>query len=118
MYRVQDDSEAASTFWAALGGEPASLPEGASDDLVPAPPANRMRAVGASEDTDVSGGLKRELLETDKVYVISTNGDAFIWVGKKAALEDKKGAMDCMTDFLNDPATNTPNASITRVSEG
>jgi hypothetical protein len=118
VHRVCEDVDAATAFWAALGGEPASIPEGKCDSTVPAPPPTRIRAVGADSDEDISGGLRREVLATDKVFLLSSDGVAFIWVGKGAAIEDKKGAMDAMDAFLLDPATNTPTANVSRVSEG
>ena len=118
VHRVSEDEEAAAAFWAVLGGEPASIPEGGDDNAVPAPPATRIRAVGADADEDISGGLKRDVLTTDKVFLLSSDGSAFIWVGKGAPIEDKKGAMSAMDVFLADPATNTPKAGVSRVSEG
>ncbi len=114
-------------FWGPLGGyvDPATLPEGACDDAHSADASQRRLfkisdASGSLEFTDVSppgGKLNKNLLDGDDVFLLhSIHNKIFLWIGKKANLNEKKEATAHAVKYIETHGLpkNTP---VERVSQ-
>jgi gelsolin len=112
-------------FFAALGGEGPvkSAAEGGADDE-DAPKGERVLfqlsdASGKMEFKQVAKGnaVKRNLLNTNDVFVLDNGAEVFAWIGRKASVGERKNAMQYAHEYLvkfNRPLT-TP---ISRILEG
>lgn len=116
-------------FWEAMPGGKGSIK--AADD--PSLQDDRTAEASAKEDiklyrvTDsvgrlemnLEGGypLKKEMLDTNDCFIVSTGSSLFCWIGKRATKEEKKNAMLFAQDFLvqQDMPDWTP---VERVLEG
>ena len=116
-------------FWEALGGyvDPASLPEGESDDIVDKTITRKLFQI-----TDASGTLEflpiapikgdhhfeKSQLDGNDVFLLqSVHNKLFLWIGKGANLNEKKEATARAVQYLRDHGMpeSTP---IERVSQG
>jgi len=119
--RVCDEEEQNEDFWGALGGYAVatSLPLGASDDTVPAYPANRLLSIseGQTSEVEVVGGkLTKEMLVESNVMLVIAQGVIYIWVGRDATMQDKKEATASASSLVQ--SENMPSStSIVRVSQ-
>lgn len=113
-------------FWEPLGGfvDPDSLPEGESDDLVKVevftPKLFQISdASGSLQFTAVSPGekLRKDMLDTNDVFLVHAPGKIYLWIGRKANLNEKKEATAHAVKYLknNGLPDSTP---VERVSEG
>ncbi|CAN0076049.1 unnamed protein product, partial [Discosporangium mesarthrocarpum] len=57
-------------------------------------------------------------METSDTYILDTGPKVFVWVGKCATLEEKRGGMSFATQFVNDQGRDPMRTSIFRVTEG
>ena len=113
-------------FWSALGGfvDPNSLPEGESDDSVPAKLPNRLLhisdASGSLEQREIpleAGALKRDLLDPSDVFIVLASEKVYVWVGRKSTPQEKREATVLAIKFL--ASTGLPaSTAIERVSDG
>ncbi|XP_073001746.1 villin-5-like [Typha latifolia] len=60
--------------------------------------------------------LTRELLETDKCYLLDSGVEIFVWTGRNTSLEDRKSASAAAEELLNE--ASRPKAYIIRIIEG
>ncbi|RYD76251.1 MAG: hypothetical protein EOP84_17160, partial [Verrucomicrobiaceae bacterium] len=114
-------------FWSALGGfvDPASLPEGASDDTVEVKTTRRLfrisNASGGLEFVEVTPGdgkLAKSLLDNNDVFLLHASvGKLFIWVGTKSDPQEKKEAMACALKYLASHGLSL-STQVERVSAG
>uniref|UniRef100_A0A7N0ZUL5 HP domain-containing protein n=1 Tax=Kalanchoe fedtschenkoi TaxID=63787 RepID=A0A7N0ZUL5_KALFE len=104
-------------FWGLFGGF-APLPrKAASQDKASGPlPAKLYRVEkGQAEPVEV-GSMARELLETNKCYILDCGAELFIWTGRATSLDDRKTAGEAAEALLRD--LDRPKCHITRVIEG
>ena len=132
MVLVHEDPQCAE-FWEPFGGycDPASLPEGPPDAAVDADMKKTARklfhisdASGSLEFKEVAaagGGeqFHKAQLLTDDVFLLQSrvSGKIFLWIGRKANLNEKKEATRHAVQYIKQnglPAST----SIERVSEG
>jgi hypothetical protein len=128
VIRVNDDSAASSIFWDNLGGyiDPNSLPEGASDDTVGSYGPNRLLKISdaesgvatCSEITVPDGKLKKDMLDTNDNFIVISQGNVFIWIGRGSTIAEKREAMPAAIKFVESSSDIENSAKIERVSEG
>ena len=59
-------------------------------------------ASGTLEQTEVaSGSLSREMLDPDDVFLVDNQAEIYVWVGKGATKEERKGGMRIGTDYCS-----------------
>ena len=108
-------------FWEALGdkSQVASASAAGDDVAFEKSAAGKLFVVDDSGNVSETGGqpLKKEMLETDKAYIVDCETELFVWVGKGSSSGARKEAMKNATSFLS--ANNRPNwTPIARVAEG
>ena len=71
------------------------------------------------QTTEVATGedVKRELLDTNDVYLLDNNVEIFVWVGKGANAEERKQAMKVGTDYASQ-SSRPKNVKVLKVMEG
>ncbi|KAK7291876.1 hypothetical protein RIF29_07376 [Crotalaria pallida] len=115
--KLMSDSETGE-FWGFFGGF-APLPrKTVSDEDKPAdshPPKLLCVEKGKAEPIETDS-LTRELLETDKCYIIDCGLEVFAWMGRNSSLDERKSASGAADELIN--GTGRPKSYITRVIEG
>ena len=106
-----DQGREPAEFWKALGGKGPIAPatpdahpaEGAASGAAGLREAKLIRvsdATGALETTVVaSGTLKRDMLDTKDVFIMDNGTEIFVWVGKGATADERKGGMRIGTEY-------------------
>jgi len=110
------------TFWNLLGGKGPikSAAEGGSDKITVVKRLFRLSdSTGALTFTEVAEGpaVKRNLLNSNDVFVVDDGGQVWAWVGKASSVQERSKALqyaDLYLKHYNRPI-NTP---ISRVLEG
>nr|CAD1826032.1 unnamed protein product [Ananas comosus var. bracteatus] len=108
----------AGEFWGFFGGfaplpRKAALGEARNEEASP----GKLLCVDKGETTQVeSDSLTRELLETNKCYLLDCGIEIYVWVGKSTSLEERKSAVTAAEELLN--KTDQPKAHVIRVTEG
>ncbi|PKI53561.1 hypothetical protein CRG98_026011 [Punica granatum] len=105
-------------FWAFFGGF-APLPRKAvgEDDKTIDSYATKLLCVekGKAEPVEAEA-LTRELLNTNKCYLLDCGLEVFVWMGRTTSLEDRKCASAAAEELLRTP--DHPQSHIIRVIEG
>ncbi|KAG0468437.1 hypothetical protein HPP92_017765 [Vanilla planifolia] len=113
--RLMADADAGE-FWALVGGF-APLPKKTSEDK--SEEAFDIKFFrfekGKTVPTEVES-LTRELLESNKCYLLDCGIEIFIWIGKSTDLEDRKSACAVAEDLAR--GVNRAKAHVIRVMEG
>ena len=66
----------------------------------PGLPVQVSDASGKLETKEVgSGTLKREMLNSEEVYIMDNGAEIFVWIGKKASDDEKKSGMKLGTQY-------------------
>jgi len=99
-----DDAE----FWKHLGGKGAikSAAEGGNDDEEEKKGVKKLfrlsDASGKLEFTEVGSGasVKRNLLDSNDVFILDTGAEVFAWIGKGASPDEKAKALQFAQDYL------------------
>lgn len=123
VIRLEDEPECAE-FWDALGGYTTDISMGESDDLVSAHDPNKLLKVSdASGTVEVAeieldnGKMHKSMLDSDDAFIIVSQGQVYIWVGKGCTMQEKKestaNALSYIASSGMDKTTN-----MTRVSDG
>ncbi|CAA6671109.1 unnamed protein product [Spirodela intermedia] len=105
-------------FWGLFGGF-APLPrKAASDDNVNSEPfsvkllcVEKGQTVGVETDS-----LTKDLLETNKCYILDCGAEVFVWLGRSTSLEERKSASSAAEELLQ--GLGRPKAHMVRVIEG
>jgi len=125
VHVFEEGSKDLKEFWDALGGSgPVMSAEQGGDDNE-AEKASEKRlfhlsdASGKLEFKEVGkgGAVKKNLLNSDDVFVLDTGAEVFAWIGRGASVGEKKGAMKYAQDYItkfNRPAW----LPIARILEG
>lgn len=103
----ESDSDACSDeFFALLGGRGAIAPA-TSDDHPAEKPAKKLFKVsdasGAVEFSEVAqdANIKRNLLDSNDVFVLDSGAEIFAWIGKGASEQERKTALHFAQDYLS-----------------
>jgi len=119
---VVDEGSESDAFWTALGGKGA-IAEGKDDDAASEKASvNSQKLIRVSdasgelkEDVVATGQLKKEMLDTNDVFIVDC-GDVFVWVGKGASDAERKNAMMTANTYLSN-AGRPASTRVTRVVE-
>jgi hypothetical protein len=122
---VLEEGDKNPEFWRLLGGEGAIKSAAQGGDDTEAETGDQKRlfrlsdASGSMAFTEVGVGknVKRNLLDSNDVFILDTGAEVFAWIGRGASVDEKKKAMGFAQQYLqkyNRPAW----LSITRVLEG
>ncbi|KAL8135204.1 hypothetical protein AgCh_010025 [Apium graveolens] len=105
-------------FWAIFGGF-APLPRKAATDNTQSIDGLPTRLFGISEghpEAIDAESLTKELLDTNKCYLLDSGLEIYAWMGKNTSLDERKSASRAAEEFLQ--SINRPNTHIIRVMEG
>ncbi|KAJ7979431.1 villin 4 [Quillaja saponaria] len=105
-------------FWGFFGGF-APLPRktaSADDKPVDTQPPKLLSVVKGQSEPMETDSLRRELLETDKCYVLDCGLEVFVWMGRNTSLDERKSASEAAEELLL--AADRPKSHIIRVIEG
>nr|KYP57501.1 Villin-4 [Cajanus cajan] len=115
--KLMSDSETGE-FWACFGGF-APLPrKTASNDDKPGgshPPKLLCVEKGKAEPINTDS-LTKELLDTNKCYILDCGLEVFAWMGRNTSLDGRKSASGAADEFVK--GTGRPKCHIIRVIEG
>ncbi|XP_024637641.1 villin-4 [Medicago truncatula] len=115
--RLMADSESGE-FWGLFGGF-APLPrKTVSDDdktIDSHPPKLLCVEKGKAEPFETDS-LTKELLDTNKCYILDCGLEVFVWIGRNTSLDERKSASGSTDELVS--STNRPKSQIIRVMEG
>ncbi|KAK1388375.1 villin-4 [Heracleum sosnowskyi] len=105
-------------FWALFGGF-APLPRKTATDDTQSIDGLPTRLFGVSEghpEAIDADSMTKELLDTNKCYLLDCGLEIYAWMGKKTSLDERKSASQAAEEFLQ--SIDRPNTHIIRVMEG
>ncbi|KAL0904665.1 hypothetical protein M5K25_026795 [Dendrobium thyrsiflorum] len=107
----------AGEFWGLFGGF-APLPRRTSDDNVNGiSPAIKLFSIEKGQPVPVAADkLVRQLLDTNKCYLLDCGFEVFVWMGRSTSLEERKSASASAEELSHGPGR--PKVQIIRVIEG
>ncbi|KAE9601650.1 putative villin headpiece, villin/Gelsolin, ADF-H/Gelsolin-like domain-containing protein [Lupinus albus] len=115
--RLMSDSDTGE-FWSFFGGF-APLPrKTVNDDDKPAdshPPKLLCVVTGKAEPIEFDS-LTRELLDTNKCYIIDCGLELFAWIGRNSSLDERKSASSAAEELVS--GTGRSKSYVIRVMEG
>ncbi|CAK8564110.1 unnamed protein product [Lathyrus sativus] len=115
--RLMADSESGE-FWGLFGGF-APLPRKtfSDDDKTIDSHDPKLLCVekGKAEPIETDS-LTKELLDTNKCYIIDCGLEVYVWMGRSTSLDDRKSASGATDELVR--STDRPKSQITRVIEG
>ncbi|KAK7388118.1 hypothetical protein VNO78_22923 [Psophocarpus tetragonolobus] len=115
--KLMSDSETGE-FWSCFGGF-APLPRKtvSDDDRLAKSHRPKLLCVdnGKAEPIEIDS-LTKELLETNKCYIIDCGLEVFAWMGRNTPLDERKSASEVADELLR--STGRPKSNIIRVIEG
>ncbi|KAK1268696.1 Villin-4 [Acorus gramineus] len=115
--RLMADSEAGE-FWSFFGGF-APLPKktATDDDRSTETFATRLLRIEKGQPEPIQAdSLLRELLDTNKCFVLDCGAEVFVWMGRSTSLEERKSASSAAEEILR--VSDRPKAHVIRVIEG
>ena len=118
-----DEEPRCAEFWDALGGYTEITDPGPADDAVTHTAPKMFKISDASGSVTFEpvvlpdGKLKRDLLDTNDVFLVDVGSKVFIWVGRGSTLAEKKESMPRAAAYLRDSRGNA-NVPVERVGEG
>ncbi|TYH93433.1 hypothetical protein ES332_A13G253900v1 [Gossypium tomentosum] len=107
-------------FWALFGGF-APLPRKTAardeDTTTGSHPTKKLLSVekGKADPIEVDS-LTRELLDTDKCYILDCGLEVYVWMGRNTSLDERKSASRVAEELLRD--SDRPKSHLIRVIEG
>lgn len=105
-------------FWSFFGGF-APLPRKTTtdDDKQTESFAAKLLCIEKGKTVAVeSDSLKRELLDTNRCYLLDCDVEVFVWMGRNTSLDERKGASAAAEELIR--GADRPKAHIIRVIEG
>ncbi|CAO2841806.1 unnamed protein product [Amaranthus hypochondriacus] len=105
-------------FWGFFGGfaplprKPAS--EGVKN--IDPTPAKIFRVEKGQAEPEEADSLTRELLDTNKCYILDCGTEVFVWMGRNTTLDDRKSASGAAEELLR--SLDRPKSHVIRVIEG
>jgi gelsolin len=125
--RVVDEGSEDAEFWTLIGGKGPvkSAADGGSDaDSGSADKSEKVLsrlsdASGKLEFKEVAKGaaVKRNLLDSNDVFILDTGSEVYAWVGKKASVGEKKKALTFAQEYVA-KAGKPAHTTVARVLEG
>jgi gelsolin len=122
---MEEGDKADADFWKLLGGEGKvkTAEEGGDDNEAEKGDIKRLfrlsDASGSMTFTEVATGAKckKNLLDSNDVFILDTGAEVFAWIGKGASPNEKKNALGFAQDYLK-KFNRPPHISICRILEG
>lgn len=105
-------------FWGFFGGF-APLPrKTATDDgrTIDAHTTKLFRVEKGKTEDVAADSLTRELLDTNKCYLLDCGAELYVWMGRNTSLDERKAASGAAEEFLR--GLDRPKSHIIRVIEG
>ncbi|KAL8136385.1 hypothetical protein V2J09_002386 [Rumex salicifolius] len=105
-------------FWGFFGGF-APLPRKTAIDKsksVEAHVTKLFRVDKGQADPLENESLTRELLDTNKCYILDCGAEVFVWMGRNTSLDERKSASGAAEDLLR--SHDRPKSHVSRVIEG
>lgn len=125
IYYPRDDPDAATEFWTALGGKPASI-QGATTDELDHEENSELFEHKLFKVSNESGELqteevtkrplKKKYLDTNNVFILELEKTIYVWCGKDANYEEKNNAILTAREF-RDKREKSKKTSIVRIPE-
>ncbi|XP_061361505.1 villin-4-like isoform X1 [Gastrolobium bilobum] len=115
--KLMSDSETGE-FWGFFGGF-APLPrKTVNDDDKPADshPPKLLCVEKGKADPIETDSLTKELLDTNKCYILDCGLEVFAWMGRNTSLDDRKSASRAADELVS--VTDRPKSQIIRIIEG
>ncbi|KOM28975.1 hypothetical protein LR48_Vigan627s002400 [Vigna angularis] len=115
--KLMSDSESGE-FWACFGGF-APLPRRtvSDDDKFADSHPPELLCVGKGKTEPVeTDSLRKELLETNKCYILDCGLEVYVWMGRNTSLDERKSASGAADKLVS--GTGRPKSHIVRVIEG
>ncbi|KAL8149454.1 hypothetical protein AgCh_006459 [Apium graveolens] len=115
--RLMADAESGE-FWGLFGGY-APLPKRTPADDAQSMDAHPTRLYGVSEgqaEPMDAESLTKDLLDTNKCYLLDCGLEIYAWMGKNTSLDQRKSASRAAEELLQ--SVDRPKTHITRVTEG
>ncbi|KAG6649182.1 hypothetical protein I3843_07G191200 [Carya illinoinensis] len=105
-------------FWAFFGGF-APLPRKTASDedkTVDTHPTKLLRIEKGNAEPVEADSLTRDLLDTNKCYLLDCGIEVFVWMGRSTSLDERKSASGAAEELVCSP--DRPKSHIIRVIEG
>ncbi|KAG6587739.1 Villin-4, partial [Cucurbita argyrosperma subsp. sororia] len=105
-------------FWGLFGGF-APLPKrvgSEGDKMVDSHPIKLLCVEKGNRESVEADSIARELLDTNKCYILDSGAEVFVWMGRNTSLDERKGASRAAEELVSDP--DRPQSHIMRVIEG
>eukprot|EP00257_Ricinus_communis_P011852 XP_002533373.2 villin-4 [Ricinus communis] len=105
-------------FWGFFGGF-APLPRKAitdEDKTADSDPSKLFRVEKGQAEPVEADSLTRELLQTNKCYILDCGLEVFVWMGRNTSLDERKSASGCAEELVR--GADRPKCHIIRVIEG
>ncbi|OMO79453.1 Villin headpiece [Corchorus olitorius] len=105
-------------FWGLFGGfAPLPRKTATDEDKTVDSSTTKLLSVekGKAEPVEADS-LTRELLETNKCYILDCGLEVFVWMGRTTSLDDRKSASGAAEELIRD--SDRPKSHIIRVIEG
>ncbi|XP_041021377.1 villin-4 [Juglans microcarpa x Juglans regia] len=105
-------------FWSFFGGF-APLPRKTAsdeDNTVDSHPTKLYSVEKGKAEPVEADSLTRDLLDTNKCYLLDCGIEVFVWMGRSTSLDDRKSASGAAEELVHGP--NRPKSHIIRVIEG
>ncbi|KAK4792114.1 hypothetical protein SAY86_022549 [Trapa natans] len=114
--KLMSDAETGE-FWGFFGGF-APLPrKAAGEDKTDASYSTKLLCVEKGKtETVLTEALTRELLSTNKCYLLDCGLEVFVWMGRTTSLDERKSASAAAEELVSTP--DRPQSHIIRVIEG
>ncbi|KAK7329763.1 hypothetical protein VNO77_23942 [Canavalia gladiata] len=105
-------------FWGCFGGF-APLPRKTvnnDDNLADSHPPKLLCVKQGEAEPIETDSLTKELLDTNKCYILDCGMEVFVWMGRNTSLDERKSTSRAADELVS--GTNRPKSQITRVIEG
>ncbi|KAF8042572.1 hypothetical protein BT93_A1032 [Corymbia citriodora subsp. variegata] len=115
--KLMADSETGE-FWGFFGGF-APLPRKTAseeDKNVGIYPTKLLRVEKGQTEPIGDESLTRDLLDTNKCYLLDCGAEVFVWMGRSTSLDDRKSASSAAEELIHSP--DRPQSHIIRLIEG
>ncbi|KAL3744025.1 hypothetical protein ACJRO7_013301 [Eucalyptus globulus] len=115
--KLMADSETGE-FWGFFGGF-APLPRKTAseeDKNVGIYPTKLLRVEKGQSEPIGDESLTRDLLDTNKCYLLDCGTEVFVWMGRSTSLDDRKSASSAAEELIHGP--DRPQSQIIRLIEG
>ncbi|XP_038992963.1 villin-4-like [Hibiscus syriacus] len=110
---------ASGEFWALFGGfAPLLRKKDRDEDIISDPhPAKKLLSIekGKAEPVEVES-LTRELLTTDKCYILDCGLEVYVWMGRSTSLDERKTASKAAEELIQ--GSDRSKSRLIRVIEG